>query len=64
MEPELSKWKKERQELSNGIWKVTLTHTLGASVEKIGGNLENLEKEVEISALEIDKQLEQNSGIH
>ena len=64
MKPELSKWRIEREELSNGIWKVTLIHKLGASVQKIGGNLEQLEKEVELSASEMDKQLEQNSNIH
>ena len=50
----LENWKKEIDEVSNCVWKVTLTHELGSSVEKIGDNLELLEKEVELSAIEMD----------
>ena len=55
----LENWKKEIDEVSNCVWKVTLTHELGSSVEKIGDNLELLEKEVELSEIEMDKQIEE-----
>ncbi len=59
MKSELLKWKKEIDEVSNCVWKVTLTHELGPSVEKIGANLELLKKEVELSAIEMNKQIEE-----
>ncbi|MFI2741604.1 hypothetical protein ACG2LH_02595 [Zhouia sp. PK063] len=57
MKSELEKWKMEIVERSNGVWKVSLIHELGPSVEKIGSNLEQLEKEVELSAIEMNKQI-------
>ncbi|WP_225037317.1 hypothetical protein [Winogradskyella sp. SM1960] len=59
MKSNLEKWKKEIDEISNCVWKVALTHELGPSVEKIGTNLEQLEKEVELSAIEMNKQIEE-----
>ncbi len=57
MKSELKKWKKEIKEISNCVWKVTLIHELGICIEKIGTNLEILEKEVELSAIEMNKQI-------
>ena len=59
MKSELKKWKKEIDEVSNCVWKVTLIHELGSSVEKIGTNLEQLEIEVELSAIEMNKQIDE-----
>jgi hypothetical protein len=58
MKSDLENWKKEIDEISNCVWKVTLTHQLGPSVEKIGTNLEQLEKEVELSAIKMNRQIE------
>lgn len=58
MKNDLEKWIKEIDEVSNCVWKVTLTHQLGPSIEKIGTNLEQLEKEVELSTIEMNKQIE------
>ena len=59
MKSELKKWKKEIDEVSNCVWKVTLINELGSSVEKIGTNLEQLEIEVELSAIEMNKQIDE-----
>jgi len=58
MKNELDKWNKEINEVSNGVWKITLTHKLGPSIEKTGENLDQLEKDVEMSAIEMNKQIE------
>jgi hypothetical protein len=58
MKSDLENWKKEIDEILNCVWKVTLTHQLGPSVEKIGANLEQLEKEVELSAIKMNRQIE------
>ena len=39
MKSELGKWKKDIDEVSNCVWKVTLTHELGSTIEKIGEDL-------------------------
>ncbi len=57
MNGELKKWKMEIKEISNCVWKVTLIHELGLCIEKTGTNLETLEKDIELSAIEINKQL-------
>ena len=57
MTEKLEKWRKEIDEISNCVWKVSLTHELGPKVEKIGENLERIEKEVELSALEMNEQI-------
>ncbi len=57
MKSELKKWKKEIEEISNCVWKVTLIHELGICIEKRGTNLEILEKEIELSAIEMNKQI-------
>ncbi|BDD01419.1 hypothetical protein [Persicobacter psychrovividus] len=59
MKSGLEKWKKEIDEVSNCIWKVKLTHALGPTIEKIGDNLLLLEKDVELSAIEMEKQIEE-----
>jgi anion-transporting ArsA/GET3 family ATPase len=58
MKEKLVKWKKEIDEISNCVWKVSLTHELGPKVEKIGENLKQIEIEVELSALEMNEQIE------
>jgi len=58
MKEKLEKWKKEIDEISNCVWKVSLTHELGPKVEKTGENLEQIEKEIELSALEMNEQIE------
>ena len=58
MKEKLVKWKKEIDETSNCVCKVGLTHELGPKVEKIGENLKQIEKEVELSALEMNEQIE------
>lgn len=55
----LSKWTKKVDEIQPCVWTVTMVHELGSKVEKTGENLEEIEKEVEKSALEIDKQIEE-----
>ena len=59
MKNKLGKWKKEIEEVSMCVYKITLTHELGPSVQKIGHDLEKLEREVELSAIEIDNQIEE-----
>ena len=54
----LLKWTKKIDEISPCIWTVTLIHELGPKVEKTGENLKEIEREVENSALEMDKQIE------
>ena len=34
MKKNLDRWIKNIEEISNGVWKVTLTHKLGFSIEK------------------------------
>ena len=46
MKEKLEKWKKEIDEISNCVWKVSLTHELGPKVEKIGENLKQIEKSI------------------
>ncbi len=58
-------WKKEISETSNGVWKVSLQHSLGSIAESTGFNLQETEKEVEKMAKELEKQIEdkiRNSG--
>jgi len=57
----LEKWRKEIVEISNCFWKVSLTHELGSRVEKIGDNLEQIENETELSALEMNKEIERKT---
>ena len=59
MKEQLTKWKKTIEEVSNSVWKVTLTHELGPAVEKTGDDLEQMEKELKISAIEMNKQIEE-----
>lgn len=59
MKNELNKWKKKIDEISNCVWKVTLIHELGASVQKTGENLNIIEKEVESLAIEMNKQIKE-----
>jgi hypothetical protein len=54
----LAKWTKKVDEISASVWKVTMVHELGPKVEMTGENLEELEKEVQKSAIELDKQIE------
>ena len=58
MKDELEKWTENIEEISNCVWKVNLTHELGAKIEKIGTNLEQLLKEVKESAIKMNKQIE------
>ena len=55
----LSKWTKKVDEIQPCVWTVTMVHELGPKVEKTGEHLEEIEKEVEKSALEMDKQIEE-----
>ncbi len=50
-------WKKEIIEISNCVWKVSFIHQSGVLVEKTGTNLEILEKEVELLAIKMNKQI-------
>ena len=59
MKKKLSKWKKEIEEVSMCVYKITLTHELGPSIQKIGDDLERLESEIELSAIEMDNQIEE-----
>ncbi len=59
MKSKLLEWKKEIKEVSNCVCKVTLIHNLGICIEKTGTNLELLEKEVELSAIEMNKQIKE-----
>jgi len=56
MKNTLENWKKEIVEVSNGVWKITLTHKLGARVERVGFNMDLLEKEARVEAVRISKQ--------
>ncbi|KAB1160522.1 hypothetical protein F7018_01210 [Tenacibaculum aiptasiae] len=58
MKNKFANWKKEIDEISNSIWKITLTHTLGPTVEKTGNDLEQLEKETELLVTQMNKQIE------
>lgn len=55
----LSKWTKKINEIKPCVWTVTMIHELGPKVEMTGENLEEIEKDVEKSALEMDKQIEE-----
>ncbi len=57
MKSELRKWKKEIEEVSNCVWKVTLIHELGICIEKTGTNLELLEKEIESFAIKMNEKI-------
>lgn len=55
----LSKWTKKVEEIQPSVWNVTMIHELGPKVEMTGENLEEIEKDVEKSALEMDKQIDE-----
>jgi len=55
---ELKNWKREIEEISNNVWRVKITHELGSCIEKTGHNLLELETEIEKSAIEMEKQIE------
>lgn len=55
----LTKWTKKVDEIQPCVWTVTMIHELGPKVEITGENLEEIEKEVEKSALEMDKQIDE-----
>lgn len=59
MKTKLSKWIKEFEEISMSVYKITLTHELGPSIQKIGHDLEKLESEVELSAIEMQNQIDE-----
>jgi hypothetical protein len=56
---ELSKWTKKIDEIQPCVWTVTMIHELGPKVEMTGENLEEIEKDVEKSALEMNKQIKE-----
>ena len=56
----LSNWTKKIEEVSNSIWKVTLTHKYGSEVEKVGANIDELENELEKWAEEMEKEINKN----
>lgn len=58
MNKQLKKWKKEIEEISNNVWKVKLTHELGSCIEKTGHNLEEIEIEIEKSAIKMNSEIE------
>ena len=51
-------WKTEIKEISNNIYKLTLTHPLGPKIEKTGTNLNQLKKEAKEDSIKLDKQIE------
>lgn len=55
---QLPKWTKEITEVSANVWKVTMTHELGSKVEMTGIDLDQLEKEAEVSAIKMDEAIE------
>ncbi len=56
---QLPKWTKEITEVSANVWKVTMTHELGSKVEMTGIDLDQLEKEAEVSAIKMDEAIEE-----
>jgi len=51
------KWTKQIEELSNNVYKLTLTHPLGPQIVKTGSNLEQLESEAKLDSQKLDKQI-------
>ncbi len=60
----LEKWRKEIIEVSNNVYKVTLTHELGSIIEQTGHELELIEKEVELSAMKMNKEIDEKIKTH
>jgi hypothetical protein len=54
----MPKWKTEIEEVSNGVYRLTMTHELGPKIEKTGSNLELLRIELFEVAFKIEKDLE------
>ena len=57
MSNELKLWTKKTEEISNQVWKISLTHVQGVIVEKTGTDLDQLETEVKLAAIEINQQI-------
>ena len=58
MNKQLYKWKWSRE-----YWKITLTHELGSIIEKEGRDYDQMKKEIKISAIEMDRQIEETLKI-
>ena len=61
---EFKKWRKEVEEVSNNVYRVTFTHELGASIEKTGHNLEEMENEILMTAFDMNREIEQRTKAH
>lgn len=61
---ELKKWNKTIEEVSNNVYRVTLTHQFGASIEKTGHNLEEMESEILTTALKMNQEIENKITTH
>jgi len=53
------KWTKQIEELSNNVYKLTLTHSLGPQIIKTGSNLKQLESEAKIDSQKLDNQIKE-----
>ncbi|MBL4623654.1 MAG: hypothetical protein JKY42_00680 [Flavobacteriales bacterium] len=55
---EFDNWKKDIEEISGGVWKITITHDLGPKIELTGTDLGKLNSEIEISVIKVDQEVE------
>lgn len=61
---ELKKWNKTIEEVSNSVYRVTFRHELGASIEKTGHNLNEMKNKIFITAIKMNKEIEQKIKAH
>jgi hypothetical protein len=51
-------WKTEINEISNNVYKVTMTHRLGSVIEKTGIDIEIIKREALNDVTHLDKEIE------
>lgn len=54
----MKNWKTEIVETSNNVYKLIMTHKLGAVIEKTGTDIEVLKKEALEDSIQLEKQIE------
>ena len=58
----MPKWKTEIEEVSNGVYRLTMTHELGAVIEKVSSDLEQLKIHALEEATMIQKRIDEKLG--